>query len=171
MTIGEKASTIYNERLGAVRNRKYRPRLESSQALSRQAIGFLAVGLLAGIVNVLVRIVLNRFISYEAAVALAFPIALTLAFVLNRNHIFDASGGDVSSQYIKFAIINVLSLAQVWVISVVLANYVFPATGFSWHSEIVAHAVGVFSPAVTNFFAYRYFVFRGPSNSTRSEPR
>lgn len=128
---------------------------------SPRIIGFLLVGAVAGLINVLSRIGLSLVFPYEIAVALAFPIALTFAFVANRQHVFEGAPGSASGQYVKFAAVNLLaSLGQVWLISIVLARFFFPRFGFTWHSETIAHAIGVMSPLATSFFAYKYFVFK-----------
>lgn len=126
---------------------------------SARVIGFLFVGAAAGIINVLSRIGLSRIFPYEMAVALAFPIALTFAFVVNRQHVFDGASGSAFEQYVKFAVVNLLALGQVWIISVALARVVFPRFGITWYPETIAHTAGVMSPLATSYFAYKYFVF------------
>jgi putative flippase GtrA len=122
-------------------------------------VRFVLVGVAAGAINILARIGLSRVFSYEIAVALAFPIALTFAFVINRRHVFDGAVGSAREQYAKFAAVNLLALVQVWAISVALARVVFPHVGLTWHAETIAHSIGVMSPIATSFFAYKYFVF------------
>jgi len=128
---------------------------------------FLLAGLLAGAVNVVSRIFFSLFTSYQVAVVLAFPIALSVGFFLNKKFVFsqDATHSDVTAiQYLKFALVNVVALSQVWAVSVVLAKFVFPYLGFTWNSETVAHVVGVASPVATSYLAYKYFVFSIPSS-------
>jgi putative flippase GtrA len=127
--------------------------------MNRQAIGFILVGILAGVVNVVSRLIFNFFVPYEFAVVLAFPLALSVAFMLNRRHVFRAAAGDVTIQYVKFGIVNLIALAQVWIVSVCLARILFPNVGMTWHAETVAHIFGVASPIVTSFLAYKYYVF------------
>lgn len=127
--------------------------------MNERSLKYVGVGLFAALVNVFARLLFNRFTSYEVAVALAFPVALTVAFVLNRSFVFDGESGDAKGQYLKFAIVNLLALAQVWLISVGLANIAFPAMNFTWNAETVAHIIGVGSPIFTSYFAYKYFVF------------
>lgn len=127
--------------------------------ISSQALGFVLVGVIAGLANVLLRIAFNLVVPYEVAIALAFLVALTVAFALNRSRIFRATEGRVVSQYVRFAIVNLLALLQVWTLSMVLANLVFPQIGMTWHPETVAHTIGVLSPVVSSFFAYKYYVF------------
>lgn len=129
-----------------------------------QAVRFVLVGVLAGLVNVVARIVFNAVVSYEVAVVLALPVALTVAFTLNRKHVFKATAGHAASQYLKFAIVNILALAQVWLISVGLAKIAFPWLGMTRHADTVAHAVGASSPIPTSFRAYKWFVFAGPAS-------
>jgi len=133
--------------------------------MTRRTLGFVIVGAVAAIINVLARIAFNTFVPFEVAIALAFVVALTVAFTLNRRHIFEATDGPLGTQYTKFAIVNLLALAQVWLISVGLAHHLFPAIGMTWQPETVAHAVGVVSPVVTSFLAYKHFVFaEAPAN-------
>lgn len=124
-----------------------------------QAIGFIMVGVISGSVNVLTRMIFNIFTSYEVAVVIAFLVALTLAFVLNRCFVFKAVDGTTKTQYIKFAATNLFVLLQVWLISVGLVRFIFPYLDFHWHGETLAHVIGVASPMATSFFAYKYFVF------------
>lgn len=127
--------------------------------MNGRSLKYVSVGLLAALVNVVARLFFNQIVSYELAVALAFPVALTVAFALNRHYVFDGRGGDAKGQYVKFAIVNLLALSQVWIISVGLARFVFPGAGFTWHADTIAHIIGVGSPILTSYFAYKHFVF------------
>ena len=98
--------------------------------MTRQAIGFILVGLVAGAVNVFVRVILSTTLSYSVAVALAFPCGLIVAYVLNREFVFMGTASASNSEFIRFAGVNVVALAQVWLVSVTLAEYIFPALNF-----------------------------------------
>ena len=67
--------------------------------------------------------------------------------------------GARGSELFRFAIVNVFALAQVWLVSVGLARLAFPAIGFAWHAEDIAHLIGVAIPAVTSYFGHRHFSF------------
>ena len=121
---------------------------------------FIVTGGIAAGVNVLARWLLSLVMSYEAAVALAYLVGMTTAFVLARMFVFDACAGRASSQYLRFALVNVVAFSQVWLVSVGLARYLLPALGFTWQVEAVAHMIGVASPVVTSYFAHRHFSFR-----------
>ncbi len=131
--------------------------------MSNRATGYVLVGVFAGCVNLAARALLSQLMSYEWAVILAFPIALTCAFVMNRSYVFNVTSGAPLQQYLKFALVNLLALAQVWLVSVLFMRLIFPSIGFYWNPALISHAIGVASPILTSFFAYKYFVFREPS--------
>lgn len=122
-------------------------------------VRFLFVSGAAALVNILGRMAFNRVTSYELAIVLAFPIALTFAFVLNRLFVFKKQSRPFPRQYARFTLVNILALGQVWLVSVGLARGLFPFLGFTWHAETAAHVIGVLSPAATSYYAHKYFSF------------
>ena len=66
----------------------------------------------------------------------------------------------MSAQYVRFTIVNLFALLQVWLLSVGLANWLFPKLGFTWHAELIAHTIGVLSPVVTSYYGHKLFTFR-----------
>ena len=50
-------------------------------------------------------------------------------------------------------------LLLVWLVSVGLAHYLFPALGFTWHDETIAHAIGVAIPIFTSYLGHKHFSF------------
>jgi putative flippase GtrA len=127
--------------------------------VTRQYISFLAVGVVAGLLNVLARFLFDLVMSYDVAIVLAFVVGLTVAYFLNRRHVFPQSGAPTARQYGRFAAVNVAMLGQVWAVSVLLAEHLFPAAGLTWRAHDIAHVIGVGSPAVTSYFAHKYFSF------------
>lgn len=120
---------------------------------------FVLIGGFAALVNLVSRIVIDIATGYEVAIVLAFPVALTTAFALNRAFVFDARDGDWRRQYWRFFLVNLAALVQVFLISVGLARFAFPAIGFAWHPDTVAHALGVISPILTSYWAHKHFSF------------
>jgi len=127
---------------------------------------FLLTGGVAAGVNVAARWLLSHAMIYEAAVVLAYLAGMTTAYLLSRAFVFARSGRTVADEAVRFALVNVVALAQVWIVSVGLARLVFPAVGFAWHAEDIAHLIGVVIPAVTSYFGHRHFSFA----SRRSGP-
>ncbi|GEO38397.1 hypothetical protein SAE02_25450 [Skermanella aerolata] len=127
--------------------------------LNRQFLAFLLVGGFAALVNWLSRFYLNDFMSFSAAIVLAYLIGMVTAFVLSRLIVFEKSGRSAQSDFLRFTIVNVVAVIQVWLISVALAGWLMPWAGFTWHAEEVAHAIGVAVPVVTSYLGHRVFTF------------
>ncbi len=127
--------------------------------ISKQFARFLLTGGLAALANIASRYALNQVMRFETAVALAYLIGMITAYLLAKLFVFQASGRSVASELWRFTVVNMVSLAMVWSISVALARKVFPAVGFLWRPEDVAHIIGVLAPAVVSYFGHRFYTF------------
>lgn len=126
-----------------------------------ELVKFLMVGGFSAAVNILSRIVFDVFVGFMAAVVMAFFVALTTAFLLNKFWVFQPSKyNNVVLEYLFFLLVNLLGLVQTVVISLVLLDYFFPYLGFVYFPATVAHAVGVVIPAFTSFIGHKYLSFR-----------
>ena len=120
---------------------------------------FVLAGGIAALVNILSRVALNWIMPYEVAIVIAYLCGMTTAYLLNRAFVFEASGRAVASEYTRFALVNLAAVVQVWVVSVGLARLVFPAVGFAWQAETVAHVIGVMVPVFTSYLGHKHFSF------------
>jgi putative flippase GtrA len=120
---------------------------------------FALVGGIAAAVNVIARLLFSLFAPFEAAIVLAFPVALTVAFFLNQRFVFIVAEKKTTSRYTHFLIVNLVVLVQVFVVSVLLARTIFPWVGYRWHAETLAHVIGVLSPVMTSYALYKTFTF------------
>lgn len=120
---------------------------------------FLVTGGIAALVNLASRYVLNHLMPFEAAVAVAYLLGMTTAYLLARRFVFDASGRPVASEVSRFVLVNIVALGFVWAISVGLARIVFPTLAFTWHADDIAHLIGVLAPAVTSYVGHRFYTF------------
>jgi len=125
----------------------------------RQFILFTLVGGFAAAVNIVARLLFSLVTSYEVAIVLAFPIALTTAFVLNRRFVFPSSRGRAGPQYARFLLVNLVALVQVLAVSVALARYLLPAIGLVAHAETIGHVIGVLSTVLTSFVFHKAYTF------------
>jgi putative flippase GtrA len=128
--------------------------------MSGRFVRFLLTGGFAALVNVASRYVLNEYMTFEASVAVAYLFGVVTAYLLARIFVFESSGRAVATEFRRFVVVNALSLALVWGISVGLAVYLFPTLGFRWHPDTIAHFIGVASPAVVSYFAHKHYTFR-----------
>jgi putative flippase GtrA len=131
-------------------------------SVKREFLSFVAIGGFAAGVNFVSRFPIDYFTGFEVAVVLAYAIAMTTAFLLNRAFVFKASDGPWLRQYWRFFLVNLLALAQVFVVSVGLARFLFPAIGFDWYAEAIAHAIGLASPILTSYWAHKRYSFAAP---------
>jgi 4-hydroxybenzoate polyprenyltransferase/putative flippase GtrA len=120
---------------------------------------FLVVGGIAAMVNWLSRFAFSNFMGLGTAVVAAYLAGMTTAYTLARLFVFESSGRDIHAEYVRFAVVNALALAQVWAVTIGLARYGFPALGWYWHPEGLAHAIGLLSPAITSYLGHRHFTF------------
>lgn len=127
--------------------------------MSSQFVRFLLTGGLAALVNIGARYLLSSAMIFEAAVVLAYVIGMVTAYCLSRLLVFQKSGRSVASEFKRFVIVNLFALSLVWLVSVGLARLLFPAIGLTWHSDDIAHLIGVLAPAVTSYLGHRYYTF------------
>ncbi|WFU12175.1 GtrA family protein (plasmid) [Rhizobium sp. CB3090] len=120
---------------------------------------FILSGGIAAAVNILSRVALSQLLSYSVAIVIAYLIGMTTAYMLMKRFVFEDSGKTVTQEYIRFGIVNIVALIQVWLVSIFLVHWIFPALEFQWHAETVAHVIGVVSPVVTSYAAHKYFTF------------
>lgn len=123
-------------------------------------IRFILTGGFAALVNVGVRIVLSQFMNFHAAVIIAYLIAMVTAYALSRIFVFEKSGRSIAEELSKFAIVNLVAIAQVWLVTMVLNYYILPAIGWTLYPKIFAHFIGVASPVFTSYFGHKYFSFK-----------
>lgn len=136
---------------------------------ARSFLVFLLTGGFAALVNILSRFGFEAVMrslgagpitSYEVAVALAYLVGMATAFALARAFVFGGSGRSLHVEFGRFALVNAVALAQVWLVSVVLLRVVLPAVGLTWNAETIAHVIGVLSPVVVSYHGHKRFSFR-----------
>ena len=111
-------------------------------------------------VNIAARVVLSTWVRYEIAVLLSHLVGMLTAYTLTRRFVFEKSGRKLRSELVRFALVNVYSAAQTWVVSVGLVYWVFPWVGFETWPELIAHVIGLALASVTSFVAHSRYSFR-----------
>jgi Predicted membrane protein len=124
-----------------------------------QFLRFLVTGGIAAGVNVASRYLLMGAMSYRWAVIVAYLCGMTTAWALSRLFVFKTSGRGWAEEYGRFALVNMVAAAQVWLISVGLAEYLFPSIAFTFHPEDVAHLIGVVVPVFSSYIGHKHFSF------------
>ncbi|MGD8526893.1 MAG: GtrA family protein [Thioalkalispiraceae bacterium] len=120
---------------------------------------FLVVGGLAALVNFLSRLFFSEWMSFRYAVVVAYIVGMLTAFTLSKLHVFEASGKHPGNELLFFTIVNLVAVIQVWLISVGLAEYLFPGIAFTFYPEEVAHLIGLSIPVITSYYGHKYLSF------------
>jgi putative flippase GtrA len=128
--------------------------------MSKQFISFVLTGAFAALVNWISRIGFSHYVSLEIAVVLAYLVGMVTAYTLSKFLVFEKSGRNVSDEFIRFTLVNVVALVQVWLITIGMARFLLPALNWNWHVDEIAHAIGVASPVITSYLGHRYFTFK-----------
>lgn len=127
---------------------------------SRQFLAFLVTGGVAALVNFGSRIVLNDWMPFWLAVVVAYLAGMATAFVLARMFVFAGGTQSVGSSMLRFALVNVVAIAQTWAISMLLAYWLLPALGVRHWVPEIAHAIGILVPVFTSYLGHKHWSFK-----------
>ncbi len=128
--------------------------------LSRQFIIFIITGGTAAIVNFICRFLFDFWFSFSTAVIFAYLIGMITAFILAKVFVFKGSKKSVKQSLLFFSLVNLVAIAQTWLISMFLAYYLLPYLGVSVFVPEIAHAIGIAVPVFTSYIGHKRFSFR-----------
>lgn len=128
-------------------------------SLYRRVGFFILAGGTAAAANLAARFALNAFLPFEAAVALAFLVGMTVAFVLYQGAVFGNPRTPLGGRIWRFCVVDAVAIAITLAVSSLLARWLLPSIGWTFHPFEVAHFVGVGAPAVWSFFAHKHLTF------------
>lgn len=120
---------------------------------------YLAVGGLAAVVNWSSRFAWSRIMPFSAAVVVAYMTGMLVAFLLFRAFVFPGSVTPLRKQVRNFVLVNLLGIAQTWIIAMLLVDKLFPSIGFRLYPEAVGHGLAIAAPVITSWFGHRHFTF------------
>ena len=130
---------------------------------SRQFVMFLITGGLAAAVNFGSRILYNQWMGFSAAIVLAYITGMITAFVLARIFVFQDSQRALHQSALYFVLVNLVAVAQTWIISLLLADHVLPSLGVQRFVHESAHAVGVVVPVFSSYLGHKHLSFKSIS--------
>jgi len=131
-----------------------------SEFKSKQFLSFLFAGGFAAVVNFGSRFFYNEYMSFGNAVIIAYLTGMVTAFVLSKLFVFDKSAHSTQKEFFYFTLVNIVAIIQTYLISVGLAEYLFPSIEFTFYPNATAHAAGVIFPVFTSFIGHKYFSFK-----------
>lgn len=130
------------------------------QADYRRMVAFLLVGGASAIATIALRAVLTRIVAFEIAVAVSHVFGLTMAFSLNRLFVFRTYEGGLIPAYLRFFLVNLLSLAIATAVSSFMFRVVFQKIEVGPYADYIAHFIGLGSAAIPSYFAHTNFSFK-----------
>lgn len=128
--------------------------------ISRQFLAFLLTGGTAAAVNFCSRLLYSLWFDFSTAVILAYITGMITAFVLAKLFVFTESSQSTHRSAFFFILVNLVAVAQTWLISLGLAHYVFPAMGITLFANEIAHAVGIIVPVFTSYLGHKRWSFK-----------
>jgi putative flippase GtrA len=125
---------------------------------TRQFLLFVGVSGTAALANWLSRMAFSLWLSLPVAVLSAYAVGMVVAFVLSILHVFPASQKPRLAQARDFVLVNLVSCAIVWLVTLGLQPLLL-GWGVPW-DEAIAHAIGLAAPMFFAFLAYKFFAFK-----------
>jgi putative flippase GtrA len=133
---------------------------------AHRALRYLLFGAMAAGLNWGSRFAWSLILPFPVAVVAAYATGSVFAFLTFRHFVFDGSGARVGEQVRAFVIVNLLGVAQTWLLAMAMVDWALPAIGWRLQPEAVGHAVAIAAPTVTSWFGHRYFTFRAAKAAT-----
>jgi putative flippase GtrA len=110
-------------------------------------------------VNLASRVLFSLVVPFEIAVVLSHICGMVTAFTLSKLFVFEPSGRPVWSEFTKFTLVNMVSLAQTWIVAVGLVKFVWPLVGMSFYPELTGHFIGLATSAITSYVGHKRLSF------------
>jgi len=133
---------------------------------SKEFVAFLVAGGIAAAVNIGSRFFYNQYMSYSSAIILAYITGMITAFILNKFFVFEKSSHSTTKEFYYFTLVNLVAIAQTYIISIGLAEYLFPSIGVEKHRYLIAHTIGVIFPVFTSFIGHKFLSFKSANKAT-----
>ena len=127
--------------------------------LSVQFARFLFSALAAAAVNFVSRLLLDPFVGYSYAIVLAYIIGTVFAFFMYQRKVFGQGIRPLWQEIALFVFVTLAAIAQTLIVSVVLADHLFPAIHWNWHPKEIAHVIGMGVPMFSSFLGHKYLTF------------
>jgi putative flippase GtrA len=121
---------------------------------------FLLSGGCASLMNWGSRFLFSEYFNFQVSVVLAFFVGLLSGFILMRLFVFREPDGSMQSQVTKYLIVNMLALAQTFIVSIIFLKIINGSFESRDTAEATAHAIGVVIPVFTSYLGHKYFTFR-----------
>jgi putative flippase GtrA len=139
--------------------------MEAAKSVKRTVISksfllFLLTGGFAAVVNWSSRILFNLWMPFSAAIVIAYICGMVTAYVLAKLFVFKTGTQSTTKSVLFFTLVNLVAIAQTWLVSVGLAYFVLPWLGLHNHVKEFAHLIGVMVPVFTSYAGHKRWSFK-----------
>lgn len=126
---------------------------------TQQFLKFLLVGTTAAVLHWLARFILDIWLTFSWAVAIAYGVGMAVAFILNAIYVFPNSDKARTSQARDFIAVNVAFFPVVWLFSVLIEK-LLRDMGLDTQAGNIAHGLAIPIPMLATFLIYKFFAFK-----------
>ncbi|MDR2352713.1 MAG: GtrA family protein, partial [Deltaproteobacteria bacterium] len=121
---------------------------------------FIVSGGIAAFVNLISRWILFHFLPYTVSITIAYILGMLTAFIIFKFFVFDSGqSGKTKKEVLFFILVNIFALIQTLIISVFLAEILFPYIDFKFYPYDIAHIIGVAIPVLSSYLLHKKFTF------------
>jgi putative flippase GtrA len=131
--------------------------------LTKQFFLFLIVGGVAALLHWLARILFSLWWPFPLAVAMAYVIGMSVAFLLNSFLVFKKSVRAGHKQARDFIVTNLAFFPIVWFSSLKIRE-ILRDLGVVFYPDAIAHAMAICLPVIGTFLIYKFFAFKEVAN-------
>jgi putative flippase GtrA len=130
---------------------------------TRQYLAFLLCGGSGSAVNWAIRFVYNRYVSFNAAVVLAYATGMVVSYVLYRLFVFKKSAQPLARRIAAYIAVDSWGCVQTLLIADGLRLYLLRGLLPQDAADALGHLGGIASLAVTSFFLHKFVTFAEPA--------
>lgn len=133
-----------------------------SRRFGAERVRFILFVIAAGLsvpVNLLSRVGFSLVVPFSVAIVLSQICGVIVAYTLTKVFVFEPSRRGVHREFSRFVLVNLISLAQTWLVAVGLVDIVFPMVKMTFYPELVGHLIGLATTSVTSFILHKRFSF------------
>ncbi len=120
---------------------------------------FILAGLIAAFINILSRVILTIFLSFEISVIVAYFLGMFTAFLLTKKFVFKTTKKSFKRSFAAFSLVNLIAIFQTWIVSLFIKFWLLNFISSVPIVELISHSFGVAIPVFTSFFGHKYITF------------
>jgi putative flippase GtrA len=127
---------------------------------SGQFFRFLIVGGVALVIHWLARILLNEWMSFNAAIITAYGVGIATAYILNKKYVFPLSKQARHREVMIFVAVNIGAFPVVWALAVLFGDIILTRFLSVDIARALGHGAAITTPVFVNFALHKFVTFK-----------